>query len=157
MNSSKRFLVDNHELLRHFDLSRSRSLRTLETTAESIISAEDTASDFLKSILSSIPPPAPLDIVILYRDRDLGARIECKICKPTKPVCFGHNFQRQWDFYAECYRRQLKVFREMYSVRDFRLILCADAFDCVGGDAIRILEDTVIEEEVRGGVKSPPP
>jgi len=137
MNSSKRFLVDSHELLQHFDLSRSRSLRTLETTAESIISA-DTASDFLKSVLSTIPPPVPLDIIILYRDRDLGARIECKICKPTKPVCFGHNFPWEWDFYAECYRRQLKVFQEMYSVRDFRLILCADAFDCVGGGVLYV-------------------
>jgi len=152
MNSSKRFLVDNRELLRHFDLSRNKFLRTLETTAGSIISADDTASGFLKSVLSSIPPPVPLDIVILYRDHDLGARLDCQFCKPTKPVCFSHNFPSHWDFYAQCYRRQLKVFQEMRSVRDFRLILCADAYDCVGGDAIHILEDIVMEEEMKGGL-----
>jgi len=139
-------------LLRHFNLSRNKSLRTLETTAESIHAAGDAAPGFLKSVLSTIPPPVPLDIVILYRDRDLGARLDCQIYKLTKPVCFDHNFQRQWDFYFQRCRRQLKVFQEMHGVRDFCLILCADAYDCVGGDAIHILEDIVMEEEVNGGL-----
>ena len=155
MNSSKQFLVNKRQLRRHFDLSRNKSLRTLETTAESIISAKDTAFGFLESVLSSIPPPVPLDIVILYRDHDLGARLDCELCKPTKPVCFGHSFPRQWDFYAQCCRQTLKVFREMHSVRDFRLILCADVFDCVGGGAIYILEGIVREDEANGGLNHP--
>ena len=40
-------------------------------------------------------------------------------------------------------------------MRDFRLILCADAFDCIWGKAIHILEHIVREEEVNGGLNHP--
>ena len=66
--------------MRCFEISICRgtspSDRTLETTAESILAADDTASGFLKTVLSSIPPPVPLGIVILYQDYDL----DCQFC-----------------------------------------------------------------------------
>ncbi|KAF9780999.1 hypothetical protein BJ322DRAFT_291114 [Thelephora terrestris] len=54
-----------------FDLSRNKSLRTLETTAQSITRAGGSAPEFLKTVLSSVASPGMLDVVITYHDCDL--------------------------------------------------------------------------------------
>ena len=57
--------------------------------------------------------------------------------------------------YSEFHQQQLKVFREMYSVRDFRLVPCADV---PGGPCIRkcadmeTLECIAKAERVEGGL-----
>jgi hypothetical protein len=57
----------------HFNLSRKKSLRTLETTSASITGAGDgAASGFLKSVLATIAPTLPLDVVIASGNYDLG-------------------------------------------------------------------------------------
>ena len=104
--------------LRHFNLSQNRSLRTLETTAESIINADNTGSDLLRTVLLSITSPAPLEVVIIYRDD-----------------VFWWSTQKL--------QQQLRVFCEMHSTRDFRFVLCADVSNHMVEYAIKSLECTL--------------
>ena len=63
--------MNNEAVRRDFNLSRNVSLRTLETTATSIANAGDSASGFLKAVLSTITSPLPLNFVITYRYFDV--------------------------------------------------------------------------------------
>ena len=143
-NSSENFVADNSALLRDFNLSRSKSLRTLETTAESIDAAGDLASNFLKTVLSSITPPIPLDVVVIYREIDLSSMPHCSRCD-SDPVRDRH--PSPWGRIADAvrFRHQFGVFREMHSVRDFRLVFCADVFDCMVEEGVETLERMVKE------------
>jgi len=152
-NSSDQFVVDNQTLIQHFDLSRNKSLRTLETTAESVNVASGAASDFFRTVLSTTTSPAPLDVVVVYRESDLGSNPgRCWFIHGSSPSCFGHSLR--WDRSSDVlrYKRHFRLFREMHKVRDFRLVLCADVFDCMVEDSIRTLEHTLITSEVNGGL-----
>jgi len=150
-NLSKKFVANDHASLQHFNLSRNKSLRTLETTAGSInitggtvsrFFTKDTASDFFKTVLSSITSPAPLDVVIIYRNENLGGFPSSGWCG-SQGVCLGHTMQI--TRYSQEYQQQLRVFHEMHSVRDFRLVLCADVSECMVECAIETLEHIVKE------------
>ena len=147
MNSGKRSVADNSALLRRFDLSHNKSLRTLETTAEAI-DAVDTASDFLAIVLSSVIPSTPLDLVVIYREMDLSSMPHCSWCDSAlirSPRC-----PRTEE--ALRFQHQFKVFHEIHSARDFRLVLCADVFDCMIEDSIEKLEYFAKAEEVTWGL-----
>ena len=59
-----------------FNLSRDTSFRTLETTAESINAAYDAASSFFETVLSSVAPRTPLDVVVtVSREVDLSSGV----------------------------------------------------------------------------------
>ena len=135
-------------LLQNLNLSRNVALRTLETTAISISVAEEkgdgTASRFFRTVLSSIAPSAPLDFVIIYWESDLGGCLDCYLCKP-KTVCFRHPPHSERTGRDQ----QIRLVREMHSVRDFRLVLCADFLDYTVGDPMGALER--IAEEVDEG------
>ena len=149
MSSSEELIANNDALLRHFNLSQNKLLRTLEITVESIDAAGDTASDFLKTILSSVTSPGPLDVVIIYQDYDFFYYPPCKRCN-LEPLHSHHCFQDVMDKLALDRRRQLRVFREMHSVRDIRLVLCADvSWDSVRG-VTKTLEHIVKGEKVEG-------
>jgi len=47
---------------------------------------------------------------------------------------------------------QFKVFNEMYRVRDFRLVLCADVLDCIVESAMQELDRIVKAERMNGGL-----
>ena len=115
----------------HFDLSRNKSLRTLETTSESIAVAGDAASGFLKTVLTTVAPALPLDV---------GYSVS-NCPKSILPYRWegGDN--------AIHHAGQFKVFREMYMVREFRLILCADVHDWIVERAVRVLERIVDTEK----------
>ena len=134
-------------MLPRFDLSRNKPLRTLETTAEAI-DAVDTASDFLSIVLSSIAPSTPLDLVVIYRGNDLSGMPHCSWCDSALVRCP----RSPWTEEALRFRHQFKVFREIYSTRDFRLVLCADVFDCMVEDSIEKLEHIAKAEEVTWGL-----
>jgi hypothetical protein len=135
-------------LLPDFNLSGNESLRTLEITGESIRAADDTAPNFLKTVLSSVPPSAPLDVVIIYRG--------CELCgrggPDSEPFCSNHSSQEIWDKNVLSYQRQLMVFREMYNTRDFRLVLCADVPDFMVEHALEILGRIVDVGMAMGGL-----
>ena len=124
-------------MLQHFNLSRNKYLRTLEITTESIAAANDTASGFLKTVLSSVASPAPIDVVIIYRDYDLGGIQFCIFCDPGS-ICFWHHSQLL-DRIARGHQQQLGMFRKMYNSWDFRLVLCADVSDCMVEHSIEML------------------
>ena len=148
------FVVDNQVLCQHFDLSRNRSLRTLETTAESINAADDTASDFLRTLLSTVTSPAPLDVIIVYREWDFGGlRGPCWPVGRRSP-CFYHDSQGGEAAQADDlrYKRHFRLFRERHKARDFRLVLCVDVSNCMVEHAIQTLENTLIAREVNGGL-----
>ena len=134
-----------------FDLSQNKTLRTFETTAESIRYAKDAAPGFLKTVLSSVIYPGMLDVVIIHRDCDFGGWTGCPICRPD-PICFRHHIGPTLKYgpALECLPRQLGVFREMYDTRRFRLVFCVDIYGCVEDLGVRVLRSAVKEAEVNG-------
>jgi hypothetical protein len=127
-----------------FNLSQNKILRTLEITAESIVIAGDAAPGFLKTVLSSVAFPGILEVVIIYRENDLGGWPPRQSCKPD-PVYFPDYLLGVW-----CFPNQLMVFREMHSVRDFRLVFCVDVHGCMVDVGMEIL-GSVVEMEWVGG------
>ena len=138
-NSGEQFAVNKGVLLQHFNLSRNKCLRTLEITAESIVAAKDTASEFLKTVLSTVTSPAPINVVIIYRNDDLGGVKCCVVCGP-EVICFRH-YTILMNEMACCHQTQLGIFRRMHSAWNFRLVLCADVSDCMVDYGIRTLKD----------------
>jgi len=150
MNSSEEFVANNRALLRDFNLSRNKSLRTLETTASSIDDAEGTASDFLMTVLSSVTSPVPVDVVIIYQDIHLEIPFIYPPYNPIMPIYFCYSRRTEmWDH--SLYQRRLEVPHKVYSTRGFRLVLCADVCDRVVERAIQGLEDFVKAGKMEGG------
>jgi len=56
------------------------------------------------------------------------------------------------DAEALVHRERFKVFSKMYMVREFRLVLCAEVFDCSAEEATRALECVVGAERMNGGL-----
>jgi hypothetical protein len=145
--------VSDHTSPRRFDLSRNKSLRTLETTGSSISNAnlgrnKNIAFDFFKTILSSVTPSAPLDVVIIYRAREICGLPDLDV----KPFCFLHSPQEIWNRHSSYYQRQLRMFCGIYKTRNFRLVLCADVPDFMAEHAIEILGRAVEMGKVMGGI-----
>lgn len=147
--------------LKHFDLSQNKSLRTLEITAQSITSLHSPpedgflrASDFLKAALSSITFPGLLEVVVIYRDIVPvfhpvfhQFRTGCK----QGADCTRHYWQEELVMDEHDFHHQLRVIREMYKVRDFRLVLCLDALDCLMDVSRELMKKTVKAVRRKGG------
>ena len=129
------FVGDSRGPLQHFNLSQNRSLRTLETTAESI-AATWNASKVLTTVLSTVTSPALPDVVIVYRDSDLG----CSSPGSAYPCSCRWG---EADVGLPRYKRQFGMFRETHKIRDFRLVLCADVIGHTADHAIRRLKRIV--------------
>jgi len=104
----------------------------------SITSAGNVASGFLKAVLSTVTSPLPLDVVINYG-----------LCwhRPSSV----HVAPSERDAEALAHLERFKVFSEMYMVREFRLVLCAEVFDWDAEEATRALECAVEAERMNGG------
>jgi len=138
------YFTESHEAVRQaFDLSRNSSLRTLETTALSITTAGDVASGFLKTVLSTIASPLPLELVINYGIFEVrchrAAYIRIGIIKPN---------ERAADTLIQ--QARFKVVSEMYAVRQFRLVLRAEGMDPYVQDAVRAIGCIVEEGRIDG-------
>ena len=131
-----------------FDLSESKSFRTIETTAISIATAGDAAPGFLKAVLSTITSTLPLDVVITYREFDVGGNL----CYWAKPIHVKDLHPVIRSPSALAHLERFKVFSEMYRVREFRLVLCVDVHDCAEEYAMRVLEHVVETETMNGGL-----
>jgi hypothetical protein len=59
---------------------------------------------------------------------------------------------RVWDRKVAYYQQQLRVLREMYKTRDFRLVLCADVPYFMVEHALEILRRIVEEGKAMGGL-----
>ena len=128
-----------------FDLSRNKSLRTLETTAEAIASV-DASPSFLKTALFTIASSLPIDVVVIYRE----CEVDCMVRSWTKPVSveYGVGYGRATNIAN--HRKRFKAFRQMYKEREFRLVLCADVLDCVADYAVGVLDSVVKAERAKG-------
>lgn len=115
---------------------------------ESIDAADDTASDFLKTVLSSITSPAPLDIVIIYQDFASDDLPVIPWCDPEHLCSYQKAIIRRA---ALTHQRLFKVLREIHGARDFRLVLCADVSDDMVEDAIKTLGRVVRMEKAKEG------
>ena len=148
MNLSLWFIVDDQAVRGDFDLSRNKSLRTIETTAISIATAGDAAPGFLKAVLSTITSPLPLDVVITYREFDVWGNL----CYWTKPIHVKVLHPVILFSSAIARLERFKGFNEMYRVCEFRLVLCVDVHDRAEGYALRVLERVVETEKMNGGL-----
>ena len=130
----------------HFNLSHNKSLRTLETTAASI-TAEDAAPDFLTAVLSTVTSPLPLNVIIDYDDRDID-RMRCWTANPvlTLPLTLEDGITKN----VLRHEQRFKLFQEMYRVREFRLVLCADVSNHSVEPAVQTLESLVRVEKAKG-------
>ena len=156
MNSRERS-VANPRAPDGFDLSRNKSLRTLETTSWSIEASHRVGSNFLRAVLSSITSPAPIDFVLIYQNGDFDVKRPCRLCT-TQPAPIPYCYYSPWGgldtevdhFYLNS-NSQFTVIQEMHSVRRFRLGFCLDVSDCVIGYALETLQRILRTEELRGG------
>jgi len=108
---------------RDFDLSRHKSLRTLEVPASSIAYKEP---GFLTHVLSTITSPVFSEVIIIYRDYDFGGLH----LLPHKSV-FREMLPAEREEDDSFRRSRLEALHEMYKVRAFRPVLCADVWDRV--------------------------
>ena len=138
------FSAENGPVSRRFDLSRSKSLRTLETTARSIDSARD-APGFFKTVLSTTTPSLVLNVVITYRERDIGMKVRGRTLVSLRFISIPVTREVR-------YSKPFRLCKEMYEVREFQLVLCADVFGFIVDYAVRELELAVEEEKARGGL-----
>jgi len=109
----------------------------------SITAAGDTASGFLRTVLSTVTSPLPLDLLINYD----GFVVICH-----RPLYRSVDWILPSERAAEAldHRKRFKMFSEMYAVREFRLVLCADVLDYAIEDTMRALE-CIVEKERMGG------
>ena len=134
---------------RDFGFSRNNSLRTLEIPAQSIIGPKhgfcapnsDTLSS-LSTALSTITSPTFSEVIIIYRGGDFSgvASHPPDIYKEMTPADRARE--------ASWHRGQFEVFRQMYEVRDFQLMLCADVWDRIGEYAVGVLKRAIAAEKV---------
>lgn len=133
----------------HFDLSKNTSLRTLETDVRSISAKGDTASDFLKTVLSTITSPLPLDVVIIHGEFGVGYPIR----NETRGPVFVDDLSAELRVnFVRRHAERFKVFREMHKVRKFRLVLRAEVLEWAKKHAVETLERTLEEEAKDGGL-----
>jgi hypothetical protein len=130
-----------------FDLSRNTSLRTLELKARSVVhrfgccTPDRATLSFLVATLSTITSPTFSDVIVFYRDIDFDG-LEFDVLNPYREITPEESAREEsW------HRGLFDVFREMHTVRDFRLTLCAEVWDCVGEYAVQVLKRAVAVEK----------
>ena len=104
----------------------------------------DADPSFLRTVLSTISSPLPLDIIIVYRHYDVGYMVSW--WKPF-PVAEFDGGLRETN---ALHQQRFKQLRKMYMVREFRPVFCADAIGCAMEHVVRGLESIVEMERARG-------
>ena len=135
--------------LQDFDLSRNKSLRTVEFPASAIDrvlddSPREVTLNFFKRVLSSITSPAFFRVIILYWDSDFpGVKSRWPyLCQMSEVEKAGQ---------AARHHRRFELLREVNKVRDFQLVLSATVSGCAGEHRMRVLEEAVAEEKAKNG------
>ena len=138
--------------LQDFDLSRNKSLRTLQVWAGTIGTLSDdsqgTALSRLKYALSTITSPAFFKVMVIFTERDF-----CGVepwPNPDQPF-FRETSQAERTEEAALHHRRFEVLREVHKVRNFQLTLCAYVWDPVGEYSVRMLKEAIAEEKAQWG------
>ncbi|KAF9781002.1 hypothetical protein BJ322DRAFT_1082650 [Thelephora terrestris] len=145
LDTLRLYPTDPYAKILRFDLSQIKTLRTFETTAESIAFGRD-APEFMKTVLSTVAFPGMLDVVVIYRDTDFGGSPYCLACSGD-PICIRHRRRPDLNNFPQ----QLRVLREMHSARKFRLVFCVDVYGCMEDFGVRLMASAVKKEEAKGG------
>lgn len=138
--------------LRDFNLSRNKSLRTLQVAACSVddvlrARSPNAAPSLLTYALSTITSPVFTKITAIYRDYDFRG------VEPPEPgePCLRQRLPSEKVEEALWHRQRFKAYRKIQKVRDFRLVLCVDVWDRVGRYSVRVLKGAVAAEKARNG------
>jgi len=142
--------------LRDFDLSRNKSLRTLQIATWFLDDAlqacpPDIATRLLTYALSTITSPVFSEITVFYRDYDsTGAYSAWPGRSPLESPY--KNGKESWIAEeASRHYKRFGVFRTVHKIRDFRLVLCADVWNGVGGYSEWRLKKAVEAEKAERG------
>ena len=141
--------------LRDFDLSRNKSLRSLQVAARSIDGElmfgppDHAPANLLTYALSTITSPVFSEVTVFYRDYDFRG---ISIISPGHVTCWMSPDKRAEDDLWHC--KRFEVFREMRKVRDFQLVLCADVWDWIELYSVGVLKYAVAAEKAKGGFDS---
>jgi len=153
---TERFIA--RDFLQDFDLSRNKSLRTLQTTTWSLDDALRArppvpGTSLLTYALSTITSPVFSEIVVFYRDYDLPGAYSAWPGRSPVQSAFQNGIGAGIAEEASRHHRRFGVFRALRKVRDFRLVLCADA--CDGGYGYeRTLKNAIAAEKAERGFDS---
>ena len=127
-----------------FDLSRNKSLQTLEIRARYL-----DGTRLLAYTLSTITSPVFSEVTVFYRDLDFpGVRPsrwpnQWPVLRPLLLDESAREASRhEWRFNA---------LRTVHKVRNFQLVLCADVWDGVGEYVVQMLKQAVAAEKAKGG------
>ena len=107
--------------------------------------------NFLKAVLTSITSPAPLDVVIIYRNDDFDSQPLCMLCAPQPIPRLYSSCWYEGDHFSLEYRVHFTALREMHSVRGFRLVFCLDVSDCIMWYALGEVKKVLRQEVGSGG------
>ena len=131
-----------------FDLSRNKSLRTLEVTAHTLYLVAETgaltASTSLKHALSTVKSPVPPEVIVFYEDGDLNYWRT-----PPGPHQLSQTDGIEID---DKHHMVFEALCEMYKVRNFRLVLRANCVGHLREGEVRELERIVAMEQAKGGL-----
>jgi len=120
---------------RDFDLSRHKSLRTLEIPASTIVHE---GLGLLTYVLPTITSPVFSKVIVIYQDYDFG-------------VLSAYPRRDEVEIEASCHCRQFEALHEIRKVRDFQVVLCADVRDHVREYVEGELKDAVAVEKAKKG------
>ena len=113
------------------NLSRHKSFRTLETTAQSIFYSSKfgfspNPPDFFKAVLSSITSPGSLNVVVVYQNiRPYGDRSCALGCWCNRLLSLRERIIMNE---VRLRQQQIMVCYEVHITQDFHLVLSVDQF-----------------------------
>jgi len=131
-----------------FNLSRNKSLRTLEIP---VSSAYLGGPGLLARVLSTIASPVTPKVIIVYRDYDFRC-LRLRRCgrgrdpRPGRlPPSLGHDTTEDTSLHLVWFR----AFHVVHEIQNFQLELCADVWGGVAEYAVQVLRQVVVMEKVR--------
>ena len=134
--------------LRDFDLSRNKSLRTLEILAEFIVRQSlSSASEFLKYALSTIRSRNFSRVALLYQECDFRG-VDTRRHSEWPHLHQMSQVERAEE--ALRHHDQFWLLSEMHKVRRFQMELCANVWGPVQEYAVQVLREAVAAERTEG-------
>ena len=139
--------------IRNFDLSRNKSLQTLEVGAGSVDRALgggslNPTSSLLKHMLSTITSPAFSEVIVIHYGCDFSRLRWASWSNIFDP--FRRMSQAERAEEALRHHMQFKLFCEAQKVRDFQFVLCADVWSDLAEYTMRVLREAVAAEKAKG-------
>ena len=135
--------------LQDVDLSRNKSLRTLEVRACSVenVLQRDFDIGLLTYALSTITSPMFSEVAVFYREFDF--RVAHSQLQRLPPYCWPSPAEIEEE--PSLHHLGFEGFRTMRKVRNFRLVLWVDVWDGMGECCLEMLKQVVAAEKAKTG------